>query len=357
MKILAIETSCDETSVALVEGSQENLEKGVKVLSNVVFSQIPYHKAYGGVVPEVASRNHLLKIRSVLLEAILKVNNDSKTIKNFLYSLDAIAVTVGPGLIGSLLVGVSFAKALAYALDKPLIPVNHIEGHIYANFISEYNGQKFKIPSFPFLALIISGGHTILILVKDHFHYQILGQTLDDAVGEAFDKVGKMLGLSYPAGPEIERLAQKGDPQAFSFPRPLIKESNFNFSFSGLKTAVLYTLKYQKPNLKEAQVVCDLAASFQQAVIDVLLSKTQKAALEYGVSNIVVSGGVAANQTLRNTFISTLSSQHIEVFFPEKIFCTDNAAMIGAAGFYAYSVKKKLPSFSQIEAIANLALK
>lgn len=357
MKILAIETSCDETSVAIIEGSTNSLNSGVRVLSNVIFSQIPYHRLYGGVVPEVASRNHLLKINSVLKEAILKTGFNNQNIKDFLNSIDAIAVTVGPGLVGSLLVGVGFAKALAYASGKPLIPVNHIEGHIYANFISEFEDKKFKIPSFPFLGLIISGGHTILILVEDHFRYQILGQTLDDAVGEAFDKVGKMLGLSYPAGPEIEKLAFEGNPAAFAFPRPLIKENNFNFSFSGLKTAVLYTLKNQKLDLEKRQVICDLAASFQQAVIDVLVSKTQKAAQKYKIFNIVVSGGVAANKTLRKAFVSAFSKQKAELFFPENILCTDNAAMIGAAAFYSHFLREKKIPFSEIEASPNLYLK
>jgi N6-L-threonylcarbamoyladenine synthase len=315
MKILGIESSCDETAAAVIEGTDET----VTLLSNVVASSLALHAKTGGVIPENAAREQLKFILPVIHEAI-------QTAGTSFEELDAIAVTYGPGLIGSLLVGVETAKTLALVLDKPLIPVNHMVGHIYANFIDQNE------ITFPLLALVVSGGHTDLLLMKQHEDLQLLGGTRDDAAGEAFDKIGRLLGLPYPAGPMMENLAKEGDPKRFRFPRPLIGSDDFEFSFSGLKTAVLREVQKQKS--LDDQTVKDLARATQDAIIDVLTKKTLKAAKKYNVQSILLSGGVAANETLRNAFSTASSQLSIKFFAPEKSLCTDNAAMIAAAGYF-----------------------
>ncbi|HPV70827.1 MAG TPA: tRNA (adenosine(37)-N6)-threonylcarbamoyltransferase complex transferase subunit TsaD [Candidatus Magasanikbacteria bacterium] len=317
MKILGIETSCDETSVALVE------DKGgiLKVVKNLVYSQIPIHRQYGGVVPEVAARRHVEKIIPLIKEVI----------KN---KPQAIAVTAGPGLATALLVGIETAKTLSYLLNIPLVRVNHIEGHIYSNFINQKISSTAKI--FPALCLVVSGGHTELILMKKHLSYKLIGQTRDDAVGECFDKVGKILNLPYPGGPEVAKLATKGNHQAISFPRPMIDTADFDFSFSGLKTAVFYQ---QQKNLNSPQDIC---ASFQQAAIDVLISKTLKAIKKHRIKTILTGGGVAANQELQRQLQQAINEHCPRVNYQniQPAFCGDNAAMIAAAGYYNLKNKK-----------------
>lgn len=330
MIILGIETSCDDTGIALIKGSRS----GCRILSNVVSSQIKTHAPYGGVVPNLAAREHLKNIRPVLKEALKQADK-----------IDLIAVTVGPGLIPSLLVGVNFAKALAYAWQKPIIGINHIEGHIYANFI-----QNPKNP-FPSLCLVVSGGHTQLVLMKDHGKYQLLGETRDDAAGEAFDKVAKLLNLGYPGGPIISQKAEQGNPSKYKLPRPMLNSNDFDFSFSGLKTAVLYEVKKSKVKAS------DMAASFQQAAIDVLVSKTIKAAKKCRVKTVMLAGGVAANQELRQQLGDKLSSVDSKLNFlaPPKNLCTDNAAMIATAAWYKKRPASK-QSWRKIQANANLKL-
>jgi len=311
IKILSIETSCDETAAAVVEN-------GRRVLSNVIYSQIPIHQKFGGVVPEVASRNHVEKISQVVDQAL----EESQT---KFEDLDGIAVTYGPGLVGALLVGVSYAKALSYALKKPLIPVNHIEGHICANFI-EYPDLE---P--PFVALVVSGGHTHLVHVKDYGQYDILGKTRDDAVGEAFDKVARSLGLGYPGGPLIDKLAQEGQEDAIDFPRVYLEKDSLDFSFSGIKSAVLNYLNQEK---QKGRTIVDqhVAASFQKSVVEVLANKALKACQMMGTKKLVLAGGVAANSGLRRE----LAGKDLELYYPSLSLCTDNAAMIGCAAYYDY---------------------
>lgn len=309
--ILALETSCDETSAAV-------LKNGNIVLSNIISSQIPVHQKFGGVVPEIASRKHVEIINGVIAEALEKAGITFRDI-------DAVAVTYGPGLVGALLVGVTAAKAVAYALNVPLIGVNHIEGHIYANFLVEPG------LSFPFLCLVVSGGHTELVLLKDHGVYEVIGRTRDDAAGEAFDKVARALGLGYPGGPLIDKLAAAGNPAAVEFPRAYLE--NYDFSFSGLKSSVLNYLN-RAAQKGEKINKADLAASFQRAVTDVLIDKTVMAARELGVKTVVMAGGVAANKQLREGLKKRLQEQGISFFQPPVELCTDNAAMIGCAGYY-----------------------
>ncbi|MFC1617368.1 tRNA (adenosine(37)-N6)-threonylcarbamoyltransferase complex transferase subunit TsaD [Candidatus Margulisiibacteriota bacterium] len=315
-KILAIETSCDETSVAVVED-------GRNVLSNIVASQVKIHAKYGGVVPEYASRMHAEKINLLIDEAVAKAGISLK-------KLDAVAVTYGPGLEGALLVGVTAAKTLAMLLNIPLIPINHLHGHIYANFIA---GNE---PELPFVTLIVSGGHTQLVVVKDHMQFELIGTTRDDAAGEAFDKIARFLDLGYPGGPIVEKLAQNGNDKAFNFPRPMLGQG-FEFSFSGLKTAVIQALLKMKNDKIEINKP-DVCASFQKAVIDVLLKKSLKACKKYQISRLVLSGGVTANKTLRNGFEKEAQKEGITCFVPPFAYCTDNAAMIGATAFFAYQL-------------------
>jgi N6-L-threonylcarbamoyladenine synthase len=331
--ILAIETSCDETAAAIVRN-------GLEPLSNIVASQIDWHRKFGGVVPEIASRKHLEFINIVINEAMKKAGVKFN-------ELDAIASTYGPGLIGSLLVGLSSAKAIAYVLSKPFIGVNHIVGHIYANFISN------KEIEVPLICLTISGGHSDLIYFEDLGNFKILGRTKDDAAGEAFDKIARVLGLGYPGGPAIERKAENGNPEAIQFPRPFINRDNYDFSFSGLKTAVLNYLHNQKQKCKEINIA-DVAASFQKAVFDILISKVMKSIDNYPVKSIILSGGVAANKLLRKRFENELKSIALPLYYPELSLCTDNAAMIGAAAYYQY-LKNDFSPLS-LNAEANLQL-
>lgn len=318
MKVLAVESSCDETSVAVVEDGRE-------VYSNVIASQIDTHKKFGGVVPEIASRQHVEAINTVLKEGL-----DQAGVK--LEDIDIIAATKGPGLIGALLVGLSAGKALALATGKPFVGVNHIVGHVCANYIS------FKNLEPPFIGLIISGGHTYLIEVKDYVDFTLHGRTVDDAVGEAFDKVARSLGLAYPGGPLIDALAKKGK-ETIEFPRVMIKEDNYNFSFSGLKTAVLNYLNSTR--LRGEEIVTeDVCKSFQEAVVDVLLEKSFRLAREKKMDKIVLCGGVSANSRIREAFEERGGEENIKIFYPELKLCTDNAAMIASAAYYEYMAGK-----------------
>lgn len=308
MFILGIESSCDETAAAVV--------KDGKLLSSVIASQIQDHSAYGGVVPEIASRKHIEAISPVIMQAVMDAGLT-------LPQIEGIAVTRGPGLIGSLLVGLSTAKALAYGLHIPFVGVNHLEGHITASFLSE---QK---PQFPFAALVVSGGHTNVYLVKNYHEFQLLGQTRDDAAGEAFDKAAKLLGLGYPGGVVIDRMAKSGNPSAFDFPRAM-KDSP-DFSFSGLKTSLLTMFKKRGGRFSQEELP-DVVASYQEAIIDVLVEKTLKAAGNHNITQVVVCGGVAANSRLRQKFSAATAKAGMELFIPPMILCTDNAAMIAALG-------------------------
>ncbi|WP_294133039.1 tRNA (adenosine(37)-N6)-threonylcarbamoyltransferase complex transferase subunit TsaD [uncultured Clostridium sp.] len=313
--ILAIESSCDETSAAVVVNGRE-------VLSNVIASQIDTHKKYGGVVPEVASRMHIEAISGVVEEALKEANVT-------LDKIDAIGVTYGPGLVGALLVGLQFAKGLSFATKKPLIGVNHIEGHICANYI------QHKELKPPFVSLVVSGGHTFIVHVKNYGDYEVIGQTRDDAAGEAYDKVARALGLGYPGGPKIDKLAKEGNPKAIVFPKANFHEETLDFSFSGVKSAVLNYLN--KCKMQEIEVnKADVAASFQHAVIDVLKENVLLTCKKRNVKTIAIAGGVASNSSLRETLIKEASKRGIEVLFPAPILCTDNAAMIGSAAYFNF---------------------
>ncbi len=315
IKILSIETSCDDTCAALVAD-------GTNILSNVVFSQEKVHKIFGGVVPEVASRKHLELINEVIWKALDEAGIDFN-------SLDAVGVTYGPGLAGALLVGVAAAKALAFALDLPLLAVNHIEGHLYANYLGR---DDF---SFPVIGLVVSGGHTDLILIKNHGCYELIGRTRDDAAGEVFDKVARTLGLGYPGGPVIDRLSFGGNEDAVNFPRARLEEGTFDFSFSGLKTAVANF--YLKANQHGEKInLADLTASFQKAVVDALVEKTFQSAQMYGAKTILMAGGVASNRRLRLFIKQKADEKGLIVSYPEPVLCTDNAAMIGCCAYYKY---------------------
>lgn len=313
--ILAIESSCDETSAAVVVNGRE-------VKSNIISSQIATHKLYGGVVPEIASRQHIEAIDWVIDAAL-----DEAEVKK--EDIDAIAVTYGPGLVGALLVGLSEAKALAYALNKPLVPVHHIEGHIAANYIENVNWQP------PFICLVVSGGHTHLVKIKDYNSFDILGHTRDDAAGEAYDKVARVLGLTYPGGPQIDKLSDMGNPDAIKFPRVVLEQDSYDFSFSGLKSAVLNYIN--KAQMKGEPINnADVAASFQQAVVDVLVEKAIRACDEFGLKKLAMAGGVSANAHLRKAMTDACKDKGIEFCVPKPVLCTDNAAMIGSAGYYEY---------------------
>jgi len=327
MKILAIETSCDETGASVV--SRNPNENYVKILSNVVASSMTLHSKTGGIIPNVAAREQLKYIVPVIEDAI-------KNSKLKIQDLDAIAVTRGPGLIGSLLIGVETAKTLSYLWNKPLIPVNHLLGHIYANWLITKD-RKPRVIDFPALALLVSGGHTDLVLINNHNNLKWLGGTRDDAAGEAFDKIGRLLNLPYPAGPVMETIAKKGNEKAFNFPRPMIGSKDFDFSFSGLKAAVMRKVIATR-NMDEKTTV-DIAACVQRSIVQVLLHKTITAAKKYNVRSILLSGGVASNQRLRNELSSESSKLNIEFFVPAKSLCTDNAAMIGA--YAAFHPKKE----------------
>lgn len=315
MIIMGIESSCDETSVSLIED-------GRKILSNTIFSQINTHKLYGGVVPEIASREHLQAINYVVKKSLEEAN---KTFED----IDLIAVTKGPGLVGALLVGVSYAKGIALALKKPLIGVNHMEGHICANYL-EFNELR---P--PFVSLVVSGGHTYLVEVLSYTDYKVIGQTRDDAAGESFDKVSRALELGYPGGPAIQKASEQGNKEAIKFPRVMLDKNTYDFSFSGLKTAVLNYINQEKMVGNEINKH-DVAASFQAAVNDVLVEKSIKLIKEKGYSSFVLSGGVAANKDLRERFEKDLETLGVDFYYPSISLCTDNAAMIAAAGYYNY---------------------
>lgn len=313
-RILAIETSCDETAAAV-------LENGRILLASTVASQMDIHARYGGVYPEVASRQHVLSILPVIEETLAKAHLS-------LENINAVAATRGPGLAGSLVVGLNAAKGIAIAANLPLVGVNHLEGHIYSAWVYDHGDNPAPEPQFPLMALLVSGGHTELNLMDDHLQYRHLGATLDDAAGEAFDKVARLLGLSYPGGPSLQKAAQEGNPTAFKLPRAWL-EGTWNFSFSGLKTAVLRGKRLEG----NALPIADLAASFQAAVVEVLAQKTLLAAREYGVKEIIVGGGVSANKPLREAF---LAQTEFPVNIPPLSLCTDNAAMVAAAGYYRY---------------------
>jgi len=342
MIILGIETSCDETAVSLIKAASP---KNIKLVAETVSSQISIHKKFKGIVPEVAARKHLVAMIPTL-EATLK--NAKLQPKN----ISAIAVTSGPGLVTSLRVGVETAKILSYAWKKPLIRLNHTEGHIYANWFDMTDKPRVK---FPALCLVVSGGHTDLILMKGHGDYKLLGRTLDDAAGEAFDKVAKLLNIGYPGGPKIQKLAAKGNPEKFDFPRPMLNRKSYDFSFSGLKTAVLYLVKKEFANKKIH--VADICASFQQAVIDVLVNKTVRAAKEFKVKSVIIGGGVAANQNLRDQLRSELKNKlpQCAYYLPSTHLCTDNASMIAIAGYF-HALKKDYITWDKLVADPNWEL-
>lgn len=313
--ILAIESSCDETAAAVVKNGRE-------VLSNIISSQIALHTLYGGVVPEIASRKHIEKINQVIQEAL-------DTAKVTLDDITAVGVTYGPGLVGALLVGVAEAKAISYARKLPLVGVHHIEGHISANYIENKDLEP------PFLCLVVSGGHTHLVKVADYGVYEILGRTRDDAAGEAFDKVARAIGLGYPGGPKIEKVAREGNAEAISFPKAKISDSVYDFSFSGVKSAVLNYINSCK--MKEIPIVqADIAASFQKAVTDVLIEHAMKAVEETGIKKFAIAGGVASNGTLREGMRAACQQRGVAFYHPSPVLCTDNAAMIGTAAYYEY---------------------
>lgn len=312
--ILAIESSCDETSVSVIKN-------GTDILSNIVLSQIESHKRFGGVVPEVASRHHVEGITTTIDEAL-------NTADVTMMQVDAVAVTQGPGLIGALLVGINAAKALAFAYDKPLIPVHHIAGHIYANHLE-------KPLQFPIMSLIVSGGHTELIYMKDHLNFEVIGETRDDAVGEAYDKVARTIGLSYPGGPQVDKLAAQGQ-DSYDFPRVWLDKDSYDFSFSGLKSAVinkLHNIRQKGEEINKANV----ATSFQNSVVEVLVGKSISACEAYSVNQLIVAGGVASNKGLRSALSEACESHNITLSIPSPKLCTDNAAMIGAAAHYLYN--------------------
>lgn len=331
--ILAIESSCDETAASVVKNGRE-------ILSNVISSQIELHKLYGGVVPEIASRKHIEKINQVIEQALA----DAEVT---LDDLDAIGVTYGPGLVGALLVGVAEAKAIAYAKKLPLVGVHHIEGHVSANYIEHPDLEP------PFLCLIVSGGHTHLVIVKDYGEFEILGRTRDDAAGEAFDKVARAIGLGYPGGPKIDKLSKEGNGDAIVFPKAKIEGSLYDFSFSGVKSAVLNYLNHAKMTGEEVNRA-DLAASFQKAVVDVLVEHAMQAAEDYNIRKIAIAGGVASNQGLRSAMEKACAENGYDFYRPSPVFCTDNAAMIGVAAYYEY--KKGTRHGWDLNAVPNLRL-
>ncbi len=331
--ILGLESSCDETAAAVIKN-------GRTVLSNVISSQIDIHKEYGGVVPEIASRKHIERINTVIEEALKEAGVGLK-------DLDALGVTYGPGLVGALLVGVAEAKAICFAADIPLVGVHHIEGHVSANYIENPDLEP------PFLCLIVSGGHTHLVIVKDYGEFEILGRTRDDAAGEAFDKVARAIGLGYPGGPKIDKLSKEGNPDAIVFPKAHMEDAPYDFSFSGLKSAVLNYIN--KANMQHQEFNrADLAASFQKAVVDTLTQKAICAAKEHHINKLAIAGGVASNSTLRKTMEAACVAENIQFYHPSPIFCTDNGAMIGVAAYYEYI--KGTRSGWDLNAVPNLQL-
>ena len=333
IQILAIESSCDETAAAVVKNGRE-------VLSNVISSQIALHTLYGGVVPEIASRKHIEKINQVIEAALFEAGVR-------LEDIDAVGVTYGPGLVGALLVGVAEAKAIAYAAQKPLVGVHHIEGHIAANYIEHRDLQP------PFLCLVVSGGHTHLVRVKDYGVFEIIGRTRDDAAGEAFDKVARAIGLGYPGGPKIDRVSKEGNPEAIPFPRAHIEDAAYDFSFSGVKSAVLNYINGCRMK-GESWNQADVAASFQKAVTDVLVDNAMRAVREYGADTLAIAGGVAANSALRRAMEEACAEASVRFCYPSPGLCTDNAAMIGCAAYYRYMAGER--DDLTLDAIPNLEL-
>ena len=331
--ILAVESSCDETAASVVKNGRE-------ILSNVISSQIALHTLYGGVVPEIASRKHIEKINQVIEQALAEAGVT-------LEDITAIGVTYGPGLVGALLVGVAEAKAIAYAAKKPLVGVHHIEGHVSANFIEHPDLEP------PFICLIVSGGHTHLVVVKDYGEFEIIGRTRDDAAGEAFDKVARAVGLGYPGGPKVDKAAKEGNKHAVEFPRAKVEGAPYDFSFSGLKSAVLNYINHAKMTGEEI-VVPDLVASFQNAVVESLVSRTIAAAKEYGYDKVAIAGGVASNSALRGEMKKACRKAHLNFYHPSPVYCTDNAAMIGVAAYYEYM--KGARSGWDLNAVPNLKL-
>ncbi len=331
--VLAVESSCDETAAAVVKNGRD-------VLSNVIYSQIALHTEYGGVVPEIASRKHIEKINQVIEQALLEAHKD-------LRQMDAIAVTYGPGLVGALLVGVSEAKAISFATGIPLVGVHHIEGHISANYIENKDLEP------PFICLVVSGGHSHLVVVKEYGEYEIIGRTRDDAAGEAFDKVARAIGLGYPGGPKIDKISRQGNPDAIHFPRAKVGDAEYDFSFSGLKSAVLNYLN--SCQMKGEEIVTeDVAASFQRAVIDVLVEHSIRAVKKYGCRKFAIAGGVASNSALREAFERECEKEGIAFYHPSPIYCTDNAAMIGTAAYYEFL--KGVRHGFDLNAVPNLKL-
>jgi len=347
--ILAIETSCDETAAAVLSVVDGKSGPAIKTLSSVVKSQIKLHSKMGGVVPEVAARAHIKNILPVVKQAL-------STSHLALSTMDYIGITQGPGLIPSLIVGVEFAKALSLATGKPIIPVNHMLGHLYSPF-SNLQTTNYKLQTlFPMIALIVSGGHTMIVLLKNIKEYKVLGQTVDDAAGEAFDKVAKLLKLPYPGGPEVSKLALDGNPTAINFPRPMLTSKNYDFSFSGLKTAVLYYLQSLQTTNYSLQTKQNVCASFQAAAVDVLVTKTLRAAKEFKAKSISLSGGVAANQALRDGLNLKSKILNLKFFVPPKNLCTDNAEMIGLAAAFMLHNGFKPKNYTTIKADSNLSL-
>ena len=333
IKILGIESSCDETAAAVIIN-------GRTVASNVISSQIEIHKLYGGVVPEIASRKHIEKVNQVIEEAL-------KEAETSLDEIDAIAVTYGPGLVGALLVGLSAAKAISFAKNIPLVGVHHIEGHISANYIEHPDLEP------PFLCLVVSGGHTHLVAVKEYGEYEIIGRTRDDAAGEAFDKVARAIGLGYPGGPKIDKLSKEGDSSAIAFPRAKVENAPYDFSFSGLKSAVLNYINSCQMKGEEVNKA-NVAASFQKAVIDVLVEHTMNAAKNLGYKKVAIAGGVASNGNLKQALLKECQKENFEFYSPSPIYCTDNAAMIAVAGYYEY--QKGVRSGLDLNAVPNLKI-
>jgi len=345
MKLLAIETSCDETAVAVLEANERH---EVTVLSNVISSQVELHAQYGGVVPNLASREHVRNIAEVFKNALLQAGIDDID-----KDIDLIVVTHGPGLGPALLVGITFAKTIAWQHNKPLIGANHMDGHVHSNWLE----PEQPLPTFSLLNLVVSGGHTEIVLMRNHGDYEIIGETLDDAVGEAFDKAARLLGLGYPGGPAISKLAEHGNPERFPLPSPMAKSKDYNFSYSGLKTAVLYLLR-DLGHAPDEQEKADIAASFQKAAIGVLIDKTIQAAKEYDVNGILLSGGVSANKLLRQELADACQKLGLPFFCPKMKYTTDNAAMIGVAGYFAWLTNKTRQDFSweKVRMDANLRL-
>ncbi len=343
--ILAIESSCDETAAAVLRGRVNRKQPDFKILSSVIHSQIPLHRKYGGVVPEMAARAHVEHILPVIEKALA----DAKT---KLADLSYIAVTGGPGLIPSLIVGVEFAKTLSYTTGIPLLRINHMEGHLYSAFAD----TKAKL-TFPVISLVVSGGHTMLVYLKDYEHYKVIGATVDDAAGEAFDKVAKLMKLPYPGGPEISKLAEQVETTEIKFPRPMLNQKNFDFSFSGLKTAVVYYIKEtygEKPlSVKQKR---EVAKAFQDAVVDVLVQKTMRAAEKYNAETMALSGGVAANRKLRADLEHAATANKMRFTMPEFWLCTDNAAMIAIAAYFYLRAGKKPSPFQKVKADSSWEL-